>query len=76
MLYNLRIGKSRFTGKTIAECCDIIAARCDSINTYNRTSADVILFELCNLKNTYRRIAYYGHDGKVFISINRKKGVN
>jgi hypothetical protein len=73
MLYNLRIGKSRFTGKTIAECCDIIAARADQINAANLTPADVVLFDVRNMSGKYRRMAYFDLYGKVFISINRKK---
>ena len=73
MLYNLRIEKSRFTGKTIAECCDIITARADQINAANLTPADVIIFDLRNMGGKYRRMAYFGRDGKVFISINRGK---
>jgi hypothetical protein len=73
MLYNLRIGKSRFPGKTIAECLDIIAAHAEKINVENRTKADVILFDVRNMSGKYRRMAYFGHDGKVFVSINRRK---
>lgn len=73
MLYNLRIGKTRYAGKTIAECCDIIAVRRDKINAENRTPADVILFDVRNMGGKYRRMAYFGHNGKVFISINRGK---
>lgn len=74
MLYNLRIGKSRFTDKTLAECCDIIAARSDKINAANRTLADVVLYDVRNMGGKYSRMAYYGHDGKIFISINKVKG--
>jgi hypothetical protein len=73
MLYNLRIGKTRFPGKTIAECCDIIAARSEKINAANRTMADVVLFDIRNMGGKYRRMAYFGNDGKVFISINRRE---
>lgn len=73
MLYNLRIGKSRFPGKTVSECCDIIAARAEKINAENRTMADVVLFDMRNMEGKYRRMAYFGRDGKVFISINRRE---
>lgn len=76
MLYNLRIGKSRYTRKTPAECCDIIAARCDKINAENRTPADRVLYDVRNMDGKYRRMAYYGHDGKIFLSINKIKGEN
>ena len=71
MRYNLRIEKSRYTGKTIAECCDIIAARADKINAACRMPAGNIILELRSLDKTYRRAAYYGNNGKVFVSINR-----
>ena len=74
MLYNLRIDKSRWTGKTIAECYDIIAARCDKINAATLTPADVILFDVRNMTGKYSRMAYFGRNGKVFVSINRKRG--
>jgi hypothetical protein len=73
MLYNLRIGKSRFSGKTILECCDIIAANAEKINAENRTMADIVIFDVRNMNEKYRRMAYFGNDGKVFISINRRK---
>lgn len=73
MLYNLRIGKTRFSGKTIAECRDIIAAHAEKINAENRTMADVVLFDMRNMGGRYRRMAYFGRDGKVFISINRRE---
>lgn len=73
MLYNLRIGKSRFAGKSITECCDIIAARAGEINALSRCKADHILFELRGISETYYRIVYYGHDGKIYISINRRE---
>ena len=73
MLYNLRIGKSRWTGKTIAECCDIIAAHYSKINAENVTPADTVLFDIRNMGGKYKRFAYFNHYGKVFISINRRK---
>lgn len=73
MLYNLRIDKTRYTGKTIAQCCDIIAARADQINAANLTPADVVLFDVRNMSGKYRRIAYFDQYGKVFISINRRE---
>lgn len=72
MLYNLRIGKSRFTGKTIMECCNIIASREDKINAGCRTDASVILFEIRTMDKSYIRHAFYGTDGKIFVSINRR----
>ena len=74
MLYNLRIGKTRYAGKTMVECCDIIAARRDTINENNRMAADNILLELHSLNGIYRRIVYFGNNGKVFVSINKKRG--
>lgn len=73
MFYNLRIGKKRFPGKNICECYDIIAAHAEEINAENRTRADVVLFDVRNMKETYNRMAYFGHDGKIFVSINRRK---
>ena len=73
MLYNLRIGKSRFSGKTIVECCEIIAANAEKINADNRVMSDVVLFDVRNMEEKYRRMAYFGHNGKVFVSINRRK---
>lgn len=73
MLYNIRIDKTRYTGKTIAQCCDIIAARADQINAAILTPADVVLFDVRNMGGKYRRMAYFDHCGKVYISINRRK---
>lgn len=73
MLYNLRIEKSRWSGKTIAECCDIIANHYTKINAENITPADDVLFDVRNLSSDYKRLAYFNHYGKVFISINRRE---
>jgi hypothetical protein len=75
MLYNLRINKSRFTGKTIAECCDIIAAHADQINAVNLTPIDRVLFDIRNMNAKYRRMCYFDNTGKVFVSINRESKV-
>lgn len=73
MLYNLRIGKSRWTGKTISECCNIIAAHYSEINAENVTPADNVLLDIRNMSGEYKRFAYFNHYGKVFISINRRE---
>lgn len=72
MRYNLKIGKSRWTGKTIAECCDIIAAHYSEINAENITPADTVLLDIKYISPDCCRMAYYSHLGKVFISINRR----
>lgn len=71
--YNLKIGKSRWTGKTIAECCDIIAAHYSEINAENVTPAGSVLLDIRCMSGEYKRLAYFNHYGKVFISINRRE---
>lgn len=74
MLYNLRIGKSRYPAKNVLQCVDIISARRNDITKDCRVSVDAILRDVCYMAGQYRRLAYYGNDGKIFLSINRKKG--
>ena len=76
MLYNLRIDKTRYTGKTLQECAAILAAKKDQIDGRARMPAAGILADVATLKSNLRRSVYFGHDGKVFISINRKKVEN
>ena len=73
MLYNLRIGKSHWTGKTIAECCDIIAAHYNKINAANVIPAENVLLDVESMSGDCVKMAYFNHFGKVFISINRGK---
>lgn len=73
MLYNLRIGKTRYTGKTLEECRAIIAARLADINRVCMTRADVIRLDLATGADLIR-LAYYGRDGKMYVSVNRMGG--
>lgn len=76
MLYNLRIDKTRYTGKTLQECVAILAAKENLIDGRARMPAAGILADVARIKPNLLRSVYFGHDGKVFISINRKKGEN
>lgn len=71
MRYNLRIGNSRYTNKTLAGCIDIIAARYTEINTECITPAAWILAEIVTMRDDVQRITYHGQNGKVFVSINK-----
>jgi hypothetical protein len=71
MRYNLKIGKSRYSGKTIADCIDILAIRYTEISAACITPAAWILAEIASMHDDVRRLAYYDNTGKVFISINK-----
>jgi hypothetical protein len=73
MRYNLKIGKSRYANKTLADCIDVIAARYTEINAECITPAAWILFEIINLPADVSRLGYHGKSGKIFISINREE---
>lgn len=73
MHYNLKIGKSRYASKKLADCIDIIAARYTEINAACITPAAWILFEIINLPNDVSRLAYHDKNGKVYFSINREE---
>lgn len=73
MHYNLKIGKSRYTNKALADCIDIIAARYTEINAECLTPAAWILFELARMPENVLRQAYHDKNGKIFISINRRE---
>ena len=73
MRYNLKIGKSRYASKTLADCIDVIAARYTEINAACITPAAWILFEIANLSDDVSRLAYCDKSGKQFISINRRE---
>ena len=73
MCYNLKIGKSRYASKTLADCIDVIAARYTEINAACITPAAWILFEVVHLPANVSRAAYHDKNGKIFISINRRE---
>lgn len=73
MKYNLRIGKTRYTGKTLAECVDIIAARYNEVNANCIIPAAWIITEIITITENVRRLTYHGHDEKVFVSVNRRE---
>ena len=75
MRYNLKIGKSRYTNKTLAECIDIIAIRYTEVNTNCITPAAWILTEIIIMPESVDRVTYHDKNGKVFISINRKADI-
>lgn len=72
MYYNLKIGKTRYASKTLADCIDVIAIRYMEIASTCITPAAWILAEIAGLSGDVSRLAYYDKNGKVFISINRK----
>lgn len=74
MRYNLKIGKSRYTNKTLAGCIDIIAVRYTEINAACITPAAWILVEIASMPADVLRLAYHDQNGKVFISINKIGG--
>ena len=72
MKYNLKIGKSRYANKNLADCIDIIAARYTEISAACLTPPSWILFEIVNMPANVLRLAYHDKNEKVFISINRR----
>lgn len=72
MYYNLKIGKTRYSNKTLADCIDVIAIRYMEIATTCITPAAWILAEIAALPSDVLRLAYHDKNGKVFVSINRK----
>ncbi len=71
MLYNLRIDKTRYTGKSHAECVKIIISRHNEIAAACLVPAAFIRADIISMTADVQRLAYYGHDGKVFVSINK-----
>lgn len=72
MKYNLRVGKSRYTSKTIAECVDIIAIKYNEVAANCITPAAWIISEVVTMPENVSRLAYHGNNQKVFISINKE----
>lgn len=71
--YNVRIFEKRYINlskEDIPELLDLYAAR---IAENSRCSLDNIKFEIRNISDSYRRVAFYGNNGKIIVSLNRVK---
>lgn len=63
----------RYRKKSIADILEIIKRSENIINAGTRCTFSYIVNDIATLKNTYRRVAYYGNDGKIAISLNKVK---
>ena len=73
MKYNFRIFEKRYKNKTIAEILEILDGYADRITKELRCDSAQVINDIKYLKSTYRRIAFYGHNNRVLISLNKVK---
>lgn len=71
MLYNLRIGRTRYTGKTMEECINIIRQKHDRITAAGIVPAEFIRARLITMEPDIITLKYFDTTGKVYLSINR-----
>lgn len=72
MLYNLRIGTTRYTEKTMEECINIIRSKYDKITAAGIVPANLIRDRLITMNQDILKLKYYDNTGKVYLSINRR----
>lgn len=71
MLYNLRIGNTRYTGITMEQCIATIRKKHDKITAAGIVPDYLIKARLITLEPDTVALRYYDNTGKVYLSINR-----
>ena len=73
MLYNVRIFGRRYKNKTKADAIALLSIYADQIEKASRVPFQKILIDITLIHGDCTRLAFYGHDDKVIISLNKVK---